>query len=158
MKSYHLAWAFFLTYDHRKQRLELKLSETFQEKHHMNQASLIFEHETLKACIHKYDYRKLAYFSEGHSKTFDTQLRFKLKKDKTYLKTQAICQALPHGFECVLIEEKVLFETSKSLSKSHKEDIELEFLAHHDVKNMIEHGSLIKMKHQLNTFFERQTI
>lgn len=158
MKSYHLAWAFFLKYDHQQKRLVLDLSDTFKEKHNIDLSTLMFEAENLKECIHKYDYRKLSYFSEQPLKSFDTELRFRFHQHKPYIRTHAICQAVLHGFECVLIEEKVLFETKRSLSKGYIEDIELDFLEKQDVKEHIAQASMRKMKDQLHTFFERRMI
>jgi hypothetical protein len=158
MTSYHLAWAVFLTYDHKKEILILEISDTFKDKYHLDQKTMMLEERDIKSFIHKYDYKKFEYFSMQQLKTFDTELKFRFDAHKPYIKTQAICQKTHHGFECVLIEEKVLFETKRSLSKVYQHDMDIEFLEKQDVKDHMKEGSLSKMKHQLHTFFERRMI
>jgi len=102
-----MPWAFYMKYNRKHKSLTLDLSKHMSHKLHMPMGEMTLNHQEIKHFIHKYDYRKLDYFSimpiEG---PFDTTLRFKDLDQKTYMRTHAVCQKDPSGFHCILFDDK----------------------------------------------------
>ncbi len=108
MSSLSVPWLSYITYDHVKDRLLIYRSD--QTKHDEKRDDpIVIDGEMIRDIIHKYDYRKLIYFSQNPLvQPFDTMLRFRWNAHSPYLRTQAICQSHTQGFHCVLIEDKMI--------------------------------------------------
>jgi len=109
MQPFVVPWSFFMTYDYEQNELKIYPSEEFKRKMKLESDTFLVQGDEIRELIHKYDYRKLIYFSQNPLvQPFDTVLRMRLSVDMSYLRTQAICQSHTKGFHCLLIEDKYL--------------------------------------------------
>ncbi|MCR3906426.1 MAG: hypothetical protein NUK62_05330 [Tenericutes bacterium] len=119
MDAYSLPWAFYMKYNNRSKEMTLYLSKRFKEKSELSLTQMTLHKNDIEEFIHRYDYRKLSYFSVLKlNEPFDTVMRFKMSHGKSYLKTYAICQTEQSGFHCIHIEEKYLFKIHKNIRSS----------------------------------------
>ncbi|MDI6453170.1 hypothetical protein [Peloplasma aerotolerans] len=119
MDAYSLPWAFYMKYNNRLKEMTLYLSKGFKEKTELSLSQMTLNKSDIEEFIHRYDYRKLSYFSGIQlNGTFDTILRFKMSHGKSYLKTYAVCQTDQTGFRCIHIEEKYIFKIHKNVRSS----------------------------------------
>jgi hypothetical protein len=107
--SLTVPWLSYMVYDYSLDRLLIYFSEDTKQKMSSVDPFMDVEGDNIKDMIHKYDYRKLIYFSKNPLvQPFDTLLRIRWHPKFPYLRTQAICQSHANGFHCVLVEDKVL--------------------------------------------------
>lgn len=107
MQSFPVPWSFFMIFEYDKNRLNIHSSDDLRLKHPQLDQQFILEGESIKDMIHRYDYRKLIFFSQNPLiQPFDTLLRVKFIEELGYMKTQAICKSHAKGFHCILIEDK----------------------------------------------------
>jgi len=120
MIDYNLSWIFYFQYNQKNASAKAFFSKTYEKKFSLDKQLFTYDDEELKLFIHKYDYRKLAYFSNHEVKGyFDTKFRFSIEHQKGYLRTQAICQTTKEGFSCLLFNEKDLVKMQHFMGK-HK--------------------------------------
>lgn len=111
MQTFDIPWISYFIYDHTKDCLMIYLSDREKEKTPLLHDPITIEGDKIKEFIHKYDYRKLMYFSQHPLiQPFDTLLRMRWHTDMSFIRTQAICQSNPKGFNCVLVEDRVLHQ------------------------------------------------
>ena len=109
MQPFIVPWSFFMMFDYDKNQLVVYPSEEYKRKLEFQDDKYIIEGDDIKELIHKYDYRKLIYFSQNPLvQPFDTVLRMRLSVETSYLRTQAICHSHVKGFNCLLVEDKYL--------------------------------------------------
>ncbi len=125
MGHYQLPWLLYLKYDHHEQRMTIHLSDHMKNKVDAEDAIINFQLDEIAECIHKYDYRKLKFFSEEmpSDSTFDTLIRFKFNELKQPIKTHAICQKTSKGFECIHVAEMDLLKTKNILRFEKFDDL-----------------------------------
>lgn len=106
MIHYDLPWLFYFSYNNQNESVNIRYSSTYLEKH---QDLPEHEYKTLEeitSWIHKYDLRKLSYFSNQEQlEFFDTVFRFNIKHKKKYLRAQSICKKTEEGFSCLAFDE-----------------------------------------------------
>jgi hypothetical protein len=118
MIDYNLSWIFYFQFNQKEASAKAFFSKNYQEKFTLSEQLYIFDQDKLKDFIHKYDYRKLSYFSSNQVKGyFDTLLRFKIEGQKGYLRTQSICHTTNQGFTCMVFQEKDLFKMQHMIGK-----------------------------------------
>ncbi|MDY0075100.1 MAG: hypothetical protein WC992_01180 [Acholeplasmataceae bacterium] len=106
MNTYTIPWAFILKYNYPKQQLKLHSSTLNQASSSVFSQEMIWKDDKIRHQVHKYDYRKLIYFSQNPLiQPFDTMLRLKDDNQKSYVRTQAICKSHPQGFHCILVDD-----------------------------------------------------
>lgn len=128
MNTYQIPWLFYMDYQHLNQKIEIKFSYELKQRLNFPYEIMHIEKDELTEVIHKYDFRKLAYFADLKAITsFDTLMRFKFNHQKGYIKTQAICEITPKGFSCVHIEVLDIIKTKKKvyLDLFHTNDIKI---------------------------------
>jgi len=110
MMQYQVPWIFHLSYNHKKREMKIMFSNQFVLDNHMDSNVMTLDDVQTKMFIHKYDYRKLEYFvSQELPNPFDTLMRFSIPKQKTYIRTQAVCHVEQQHLMCVLFDEKTIF-------------------------------------------------
>jgi hypothetical protein len=118
MQNYELQWLFHLKYNRKLKQASIKSSKHFQETEKLEK-ELVLDDEMIKQFLHKYDYRKFIYFSSKQIKgTFDTLLRFKIKDQKQYLRTHAVCVTTKDGFECLHFTELDVVKLTREIIKT----------------------------------------
>ncbi|MDX9690932.1 MAG: hypothetical protein RBT45_00655 [Acholeplasmataceae bacterium] len=119
MLDYNLSWIFYFQFNQKEESAKAFFSKKYQEKYELPNQLYELDQEHLRAFVHKYDYRKLEYFSKNEVKGyFDTLLRFKISTQKGYLRTQAICHSTKEGFTCMLFHDKELMKLQHTIGKS----------------------------------------
>lgn len=119
MQRYELHWLFHLTYNKKTKEAIFKPSNYFKEIDSLVSESFVMDDQLIKHYIHKYDYRKLEYFSNMQMKgNFDTLLRFKTQDGKQYYRTQAVCHTTKDGFECLHFKEIEVFKLTRDIMKT----------------------------------------
>ena len=109
MQPFIVPWSFFMMFDYDKNQLVIYFSDEIKRHLQAENNQIVLIGDDIREYIHKYDYRKLIYFSQNPLvQPFDTILRLRIPSTKPYLRTQAICQSHVHGFNCILIEDKYL--------------------------------------------------
>lgn len=107
MQPFVVPWSFFMTFDYEKNQLVIHFSEEIRRQHQIDSESITLFGDDIRDYIHKYDYRKLIYFSQNPLvQPFDTILRFQLPQIKGHIRTQAICKSHVKGFNCLMIEDR----------------------------------------------------
>lgn len=98
-----------MMFDYQKNQLTIHFSEEIRRQLEIEDHTMILEGDDIREYVHKYDYRKLIYFSQNPLvQPFDTMLRFRLPRAKDYIRTQAICKSHSKGFNCLLIEDRFI--------------------------------------------------
>lgn len=114
-----MPWAFMMTYDHHQQTMHIQCSQTFLDVYELNNEHLRLNHDEIISHVHKYDQRKLSYFTSiVINSTFDTLLRIRLTNDGQYLRTIAVCNQTDTGFSCLHILEKEVLWIKKTAQYS----------------------------------------
>lgn len=114
MQSYEICWAFLLDFDKNSKQLNIEFSDQFMIENHLQQNQMTFHNDEICTFLHRYDCRKLGYFCETDIKdTFDTLMRFTIKKSKYPLRTVALCKLNDHGMSCIHFEEAKLVRLRK---------------------------------------------
>ncbi|MFH0767141.1 MAG: hypothetical protein ABII85_03830 [Bacillota bacterium] len=110
MQSFILNWAFLLIYDKNDIAMNIKFSNQFIEDYQLSYRELMLVEKEIASYLHRYDYKKLEYFSNIETPlVFDTLMRFKFKKCKHSLRTIAICSVQENGLSCInFLESKVM--------------------------------------------------
>lgn len=109
MQPFIVPWSFFMMFDYAKNELSIYLSEEIKRNLKQENSPIVLQGDDIRNYIHKYDYRKLIYFSKNPLvQPFDTVLRLRLPLSGPYIRTQALCKSHLQGFSCVLIEDKYL--------------------------------------------------
>lgn len=109
MQPFVVPWSFFMMFDYAKNELSIHLSEEINRNLKQENSPIVLQGDDIRNYIHKYDYRKLIYFSQNPLvQPFDTVLRLRMLESSPYIRTQAICKSHPQGFSCILIEDKYL--------------------------------------------------
>ena len=161
MDSLTIPWAFYMKYEKTKKEMTIFFSNRMKQMMELSLDSMSFSEDDLKEFIHKYDQRKLDYFSNQKiTGPFNTAMRFKTLHGKSYLRTLAICQLDHNGFHCLTIEDVFLHKMNQSLI-STKTDIKQLKIEIEDVDKIIEVESdfqLSKFKSHLSSILSRQTI
>ncbi len=118
-----IPWAFYMKYEKNKKEMTIYFSNRMKQMMELSSDSMAFSEVDLKEFIHKYDQRKLEYFSNQKiTGPFNTMMRFKTTHGKSYFRTLAICQVDRHGFHCITIDDIFFHKTKESLL-STKTDI-----------------------------------
>jgi len=118
MIDYNLSWIFYFQYNQKNASAKAFFSKTYEKRFSLDKQLFLYDDDELKSFIHKYDYRKLSYFSNADVKGyFDTKFRFSIHHHKGYIRTQAICQTTKEGFSCLLFNEKDLVKMQHFISK-----------------------------------------
>ncbi|MCF7930540.1 MAG: hypothetical protein K9L02_03405 [Acholeplasmataceae bacterium] len=124
MQSYEICWAFLLNYDKNSKQLNIEFSDQFMIDNHLEQSHMTFHDDEICTFLHRYDCRKLGYFCETNIKdTFDTLMRFTIKKSKYPLRTIAICKLNDRGMSCIHFEEAKLVRLRKLKLKDKPQKI-----------------------------------
>ena len=157
MDTVNIRWAFYLSYNHLLEELILHPSEICRQNY-MTEHEIRLNLDQMKLWIHKYDFRKFNYFAkQSFKQPFDTTIRIKCEQIKGYLRTQAICQTTPEGFKCVLIEDKLFHQLSKTWNLDKPNETKLSWydpqLYHFET---MKHLNL--MKKHLQQMMQRETI
>lgn len=109
MSPFIVPWSFFLMFDYEKNQLKISFSDEIRRTIQAENHHIVLTGDSIREYIHKYDYRKLIYFSQNPLvQPFDTVLRLRIPLTKPYIRTQAICKSHQQGFNCILIEDKYL--------------------------------------------------
>lgn len=115
MQTFAIPWSYFMVFEYEKNTLSIYFSNELRQKYPNHEDHIIIHGDEIRNYIHRYDYRKLLFFSENPLiQPFDTFLRVKIIPTLGYVKTQAICKSHHKGFHCVLIEDKY-YHTLKPL-------------------------------------------
>jgi hypothetical protein len=124
MSIYQVPWLLYSKYDNQQKKMIIHMSNHMKSKINSETDTLFLNFDEIIDFIHKYDYRKLNYFSSHptHS-TFDTLIRFKFDNLKQPIKTHAVCQNTPHGFECIHVEEIDVIKTKRFLKNEQFNDL-----------------------------------
>lgn len=157
MQSYEINWAFLLDYDKNSGNLYVKFSNQFMEDNQLKDTNLSLLSHEICTFLHRYDCRKLSYFSQTDlEETFDTLMRFTIKKSKYPLRTIAICKLNDHGMSCVNFEESKLVNLRKLKNMSHEKKINkpVGIINAHDLSNDYQ-TILKKIETQLTKIVER---
>ena len=161
MDALTIPWAFYMKYEKTKKEMTIFFSNRMKQMMELSLDSMSFSEEDLKEFIHKYDQRKLDYFSNQKiNGPFNTTMRFKTTHGKSYLRTLAICQIDHHGFHCITIDDGYLHKMNQSLL-STKTDIKQLKIEIEELDKIIEVESdfqLNKFKSHLTSIFDRMTI
>lgn len=161
MDALTIPWAFYMKYEKNKKEMTIFFSNRMKQMMELSLDSMSFSEDDLKEFIHKYDQRKLDYFSNQKiNGPFNTTMRFKTTHGKSYLRTLAICQIDHHGFHCLTIEDGFLHKMNQSLLTA-KTDIKQLKIEIEEVDKIIEVESdfqLNKFKSHLASIFDRMTI
>ena len=156
MNIYQIPWLFHLIYEHDCQKMTIRLSALMQEKLNINQETLNFDCKGIISFIHKYDYRKLAYFTTHQEfNTFDTVMRFKFPNQKGYIKTQAICDVTSKGLSCVHVDEFELIKTRKKIEKNQESKTVKIVWSEDQLLKMSQIKGLNKYKQQITEILHR---
>jgi hypothetical protein len=96
-----------MVFEYEKNTLSIYFSSELKLKYPDLKDHMLVQGEDIRNYIHRYDYRKLLFFSENPLiQPFDTFLRVKIIPELGYIKTQAVCKSHHLGFHCILIEDK----------------------------------------------------
>lgn len=132
-------WVFYMSYEQKSDTLSFQSSKDSRTKAYLlPKNELVGDDKTL--VIHRYDCKKIAFFSEQSHQAFSTGFRLKAVGKSSYLRTHAFCHKTQDGFSCLLVDEYDLFKL-KTLSQYHQDDkidfhdqsietIEDEFIVH----------------------------
>ena len=158
MSILSMPWAFMMTYDHQHQKMHIHCSEAFSDLLELNATHLELNHEEILSNVHKYDHRKLGYFTttELHS-TFDTLLRIRFLPDGPYFRTIAVCSQTSSGFSCIHMLEKdvLLLRKTAQLSFDYIHQIKLEMLDGEWINTMHLTQQIPKLKEHLPQLINR---
>ena len=117
MQTFMVPWSFFMVFNYEQDQLIVHFSKDMKQKNQDLIDPLVLRGDDIRDVIHRYDYRKLMFFSQNPLvQPFDTFLRVKFIDQLGFVKTQAICKSHEGGFNCVLIEDRY-FHKLKSLWK-----------------------------------------
>lgn len=109
MQPFVIPWSFFMMFNYDNNQLVIHFSDEIKRTLNAENNQITLNGDDIRDCIHKYDYRKLIYFSQNPLvQPFDTVLRLRIPITLPYIRTQAICKSHPQGFNCLLIEDKYL--------------------------------------------------
>ncbi len=160
LAQYKIPWAFYMKYNLRQKTMTIHLSKDMMTKCELPLEMLNLDDTEIKEFIHRYDYRKLDYFSTHPIQgIFDTTFSLKTTHGKNYLKTKAICQKTTYGISCLLIEDihihkmKVSF---KQLSKT--EQLQIVFSETEQIELLETNTQWIKIRNHVSQIITRPTI
>jgi hypothetical protein len=153
-----MPWAFMMTYDHQHQHMNIQCSEAFSDLLELNDTHIHMNQEDIATHVHKYDHRKLSYFTTAdlHS-TFDTLLRIRLTPDGPYFRTIAVCNQTNLGFSCMHMLEKdvLLLRKTAQLTYDEIHHIKLEMMDGEWIKTMHLTQQIPKFKEHLPQLINR---
>ncbi|MDO9628778.1 MAG: hypothetical protein Q7I99_02655 [Acholeplasmataceae bacterium] len=148
MDALTIPWAFYMKYEKSKKQMTIFFSKRMKQLMELSLDSMILSEDDLKEFVHKYDQRKLDYFSNQKiTGPFNTMMRFKTTHGKSYLRTLAICQIDQHGFHCITIEDMFLHKMNQLLA-STKMDIKQVKIEIEELDKIIE----VESEFQINKF------
>jgi len=161
MEELTVPWAFYLKYEKTNKEMTIFFSNRMKQLMELSTDSMTLSENELKEFVHKYDQRKLDYFSNQKlTGPFNTTMRFKTTHGKSYLRTLAICQINPHGFDCITIDDLFLHKMNQSLltTKVDLKQVKINLEETDRIISAESNFQLTKFKSQLSTIFGKMTI
>jgi hypothetical protein len=161
MEDLTIPWAFYMKYEKTKKEMTIFFSNRMKQLMELSLDSMTLSEHELKEFVHKYDQRKLEYFSNQKiTGPFNTTMRFKTTHGKSYLRTLAVCQIDHHGFHCLTIDNLFLHKMNQSLisSKTDLKQIKIDLEETERIILVESDFQLSKFKSHLTTIFGKMTI
>ncbi len=158
MITFSMPWAFMMNYDHHNQKMHIQCSEAFSDLIEVDVLHYQFNHEEIMNNVHKYDHRKLGYFTFTEmNSTFDTLLRIRLTDNGPYYRTIAVCSKTNSGFSCMHMLEKdvLLLRKTAQLTAEDIRQINLDLLDGDWIKTMHLTHQIPKFKNHLPQLINR---
>lgn len=156
--EYQVPWILHMKYDRKKQEMTVIFSERYVKILQLESNMLTLNDEQIKEFIHKYDYRKLIYFTtETVSSPFDTLIRFKKPNEKSYIRTNAVCHIDRKNLLCVHFEEKDIFNLQHKMSEQHLMPMNIQVAIDQldDIERIETNYQVSKFVKQLNSLISR---
>lgn len=161
MDALTIPWSFYMKYEKNKKEMTIFFSNRMKQLLELSLDSMSLSENELKEFIHKYDQRKLDYFSNQKiNGPFNTSMRFKTTHGKSYLRTIAICQNDHHGFHCIMIDDGFLHKANQSLltTKTDVKQIRIEIEELDKIIEVESDFQVNKFKSHLTSVFSKMTI
>ena len=156
-----IPWAFYIKYEKTKKEMTIFFSNRMKQLMELSLDSMTLSENELKEFVHKYDQRKLAYFSnQTITGPFNTTMRFKTTHGKSYLRTLAICQIDHLGFHCITIDDQFVHKMNQSLllAKTDIKQLKIDLEETERIISVESDFQLSKFKSHLSTIFGKMTI
>lgn len=158
LSPYFIKWSLIFCYNKKEQQVSLVFSRFFIEQNELEIKDITIRDKNLEDLVHKYDYRKLGYFTKDKKiKVFDTLIRLKIPSLNKVLRTKAICRGDSKGFECVNFEEVELVKLRKTVKEAASVEINISVKIKNTTELCPKHKKLARdLKKPLLEFFDRE--
>lgn len=158
MTSFIIPWAFVMSYHHHQQTMTIQCSKTLKHALELKHDNFQLKHQDILEFVHKYDLRKLDYFTKVDlQETFDTLIRFRFSPIGLYMRTIAVCQRNANGFSCIHVMEEDMLKVRHRVASLtiHQTSVKLEILDGDWIQSMHLSQQLPQIKHHFKEIIHR---
>lgn len=114
MSQLNMTWILSSSYDKKSETMAIEGLEEVMESLGFNEKKIVLHADDIMRVIHRYDLRKISYFSNEEIRyTFDTVIRFK-KPSGSLIRTVAVCSQNEEGFACIHMFESDVIRMKRS--------------------------------------------
>lgn len=156
--EYQIPWVLHMNYDRKKREMTVIFSNHYAHTMQMDSTPFILNDNQIKEFVHKYDYRKLEYFTTASIDCpFDTLMRFKKPNQKDYIRTHAVCYLEHKNLYCIHFEEKDVFDFRRKAVKQEISEISSQIMiyATEEISKIESSYRLSRFTKQLNNLIFR---